>query len=120
MAKIVTSRRAFLKMAGAASAAAATTLWLPKRARGTGPSGSIKRVILIFCNGGVRWDTSFDGKSDVSSNPWGLVNNLAMLGATAQPEWGFSRMLMQRPVPQSATGWKTSIYPHLSSDDFYN
>ncbi len=122
--KMLTSRRGFLKAAGLAGAAGATTLWLPKIARGAGPSGAVKRVIILNAYGGIRWNASFDAQSDVQSNPWGLMSwALAMQGlpsnfsAAPQPQWGFSRMLMQKPLPMNSTNWAGNIYPYLSSDD---
>src|SRR5579883_318058 len=109
------TRRQFMKSVGVAGAALATTLWLPRRARASA-TGSVKRVILVNAPGGVRWDASFDGQRDPKRNPWGLLS-WSLVGSGAPPSWGFSRMLLQRPLPQNATDWSGVVYPYLSSDD---
>ncbi|MSP59895.1 MAG: twin-arginine translocation signal domain-containing protein [Myxococcales bacterium] len=108
------NRRQFLKTA-AGGAALAATLWLPRRSRGTPLPGTVRRVILINATGGVRWSASFDGQADVRRNPWGLLP-WSLIGAGAPPGWGFSRMLLQKPVT-AAADWNTAIYPYLRSDD---
>ena len=113
------SRRRFLTSAGLACAALTTTLWLPKSSRGA-PTGSVKRVIIVLCGGGVRWTSTFDGQEDPSINPWGVAPWGALGSSAPAPSWGFGRMLMQVPVSQGATDWEGDIFPHLSSDDFYN
>ncbi len=109
------TRRGFLKTAGLAGAALATSLWLPRRARG-GSAAPIKRVVIVHATGAVRWTASFDGQTDVTHNPWGILP-WSLVGRGAAPKWGFSRMLVQRPLLMNAADWAGVIYPYLSSND---
>ncbi len=110
------SRRGFLKTAGLASAALAASLWLPRRARSAPGGGSIKRVVIVNAPGAPRWSATFDAQSDVMRNPWGLLP-WSLVGRGAAPAWGFSRMLLQRPLEQTVTDWAGVMYPYLTSDD---
>jgi hypothetical protein len=110
------SRRGFLKTAGLASAALAATLWLPRRARSDQAGGPVKRVILVNAPGAPRWTASFDAQTDPKLNPWGILP-WSMVGRGAAPAWGFSRMLLQKPLQQTATDWNGTIFPYLSSND---
>jgi hypothetical protein len=110
------SRRSFLRTAGAAGGALAATLWLPRRARSMPAAAPITRVLIVNAPGAPRWTASFDGQTDVKRNPWGLLP-WSLVGRGSAPAWGFSRMLVQRPLPQAATDWSGAIYPYLSSDD---
>jgi uncharacterized protein (DUF1501 family) len=114
------SRRSFLKLAGAAGASAGLTLLLPKRSRGAGPAGPVKRVLIIVCGGGVRWTCSFDGQADLATNPWGVASWGALGSAHPAPSWGFGRMLMQKPVLQGNSDWSGSVLPYLRSDANFN
>jgi hypothetical protein len=112
----LTSRRSFLKGVGAAGIAGAAHLWLPKIARAAGPAGTIKRVIMIMCGGGVNWANTFDA---AASSPWGIAN-WGALGATGSaPEWGFGRLLMQKPIIETSTDWNAAT-TYLRSDTNYN
>jgi hypothetical protein len=114
------SRRSFLKAVGAAGATAGITLLLPKHSRGAGPAGPVKRVIILVCGGGVRWTCTFDGQSDLATNPWGVASWGALGSSKPAPSWGFGRMLMQKPVVQGTTDWAGTILPHLRSDGNFN
>ncbi len=110
------SRRSLFKLAGAAG----LTLMLPRTAKGAGPAGPVKRVILILCGGGVRWQCTFDGQADYGVNPWGVASWGALQSTRPAPEWGFGRMLMQKPVVQGTGDWTGTVIPHLRSDAQYN
>ena len=110
------SRRNLLKAAGAAGVASA---FFRRRSAFAAPLGSVKRVIVVHCPGGVRWNASFDAQPDVNHNPWGLLP-WSMLGRGTQPQWGFSRMFLQRPLPMNATNWSGVIYPYLTSTNAAN
>lgn len=110
-----TTRRGFLRAAGMAGAALAATLWLPRRARSS-QAAPIKRVIIVNAPGAPRWSASFDAQADLKRNPWGLLP-WATVGRGRAPDWGFSRMILQRPLAQSTTNWASNIYPYLQSDD---
>ncbi len=109
------TRRTFLKAVGAGAAAWAATCWLPRRGLAASP-GSIKRIVLVHAPGGVRWTASFDGQRDVRHNPWGVLP-WSLVGRGRSPAWGFSRLLLQKPLWQTATNWAGTIYPYLASDD---
>ena len=98
-----------------AASALAATVWLPRRAR-SAPSAPIQRVLIVNAPGAPRWTASFDGQSDAKRNPWGLLP-WTLVGRGAQPAWGFSRMLLQKPLVQTATDWAGAIFPYLTSDD---
>jgi hypothetical protein len=104
------SRRGFLK--AAAATGAGTMFWRRKAFAASG--APVKRLIVVHCPGAVRWDASFDGQSDVFHNPWGLLTQ-SFVGRGTQPGWGFSRMLLQRPLMRDTTGWSTNIYPYLTN-----
>jgi len=110
------SRRAFLKTTALCAAAGAATLWLPRRARSAPPEGPVRRVIVIYAGGGLRWTATFDGQADLAHNPWGVQ----WVGSGAAPGWGFSRMLQQKPVYMAdSQGW-SGIYDYLSSNGNFN
>ncbi len=113
------SRRTLLKLGGVAGASLATTLLRPSPARGKG--GPVRRVIVIDAIGGVRWNATFDGQTNPRQNPWGQLD-WKVVGRGAAPQWGFSRMLLQRPLPTSVVGWSDKVLPYLSKGDpaFYN
>jgi hypothetical protein len=111
------TRRNFLRSALAGGAALAPTLWLARRGRGTPTTPRrVQRVLIVHAPGGVRWTASFDGQTDVQLNPWGILP-WRLVGRGAPPAWGFSRMLLQKPLWQDATDWAGNLYPYLSSDD---
>src|SRR5262249_13655314 len=104
----------------AASGALASTLWSPRRAYAAG-LGAVKRLILIPCLGGVRWNCTFDG-SGGADNPWGIVAPGDWASAVGNPpspapDWGLGRLLMQRPVNYYTTDWATAA-AHLQANDF--
>ena len=103
-------RRHFLGAAGALGAAAL----LPRSAYSATPA--VRRVIIVTALGGLRWSATFDGQNDPHSNPWGLLPWNIAQGAV-KPSWGFSRMLVQRPLPMNASGWNSVVLPHLISND---
>jgi hypothetical protein len=109
------SRRSFLRTCGLAAGALAATVWLPRRAR-SAAAAPIQRLIIVNAPGAPRWTASFDGQSDVKHNPWGILP-WSLVGRGTAPAWGFSRMLVQKPLPQDAVDWTNQIYPYLSSDD---
>jgi len=113
-------RRDFLRTVGLAGVGLATTLWLPKSSRGAPPPGSVKRAIIVPCFGGVRWTACFDGQADLAFNPWGIASWGATGSVKPAPEWGFGRMLLQRPVniDVPTSDWDSEVVPHLSSDQF--
>jgi hypothetical protein len=125
-----TSRRGFLQASAAASAVLAAHLWLPRRARASAPA-PVKRVIVVNGYGGVRWNATFDGQPMPAQNPWGLANDptkgawnaaiASQLGGVKAPTWGFSRMLLQKPLAMNAStkDWP-SVLAHLGSDAYYN
>jgi hypothetical protein len=115
MNKPGTTRRGFLKSAGLAGAALAATLWLPRRAR-SNSQAPIKRVLIVHLPGAPRWTASFDAQTDLKHNPWGVMP-WTTVGRGKAPEWGFSRMILQRPLQQTTTDWAANIYPYLQSDD---
>lgn len=121
MRKNTLNRRHFLAGTGAAAAGAGLTLWLPKWARGAG-AGSIRHVILVFLNGGVRWMTSFGATDNIKYNPWGLLPfDLAPLDQRAHTmtpgtPWSVSRMFHLKPMsPRDHTF--AQAYAKLSSTD---
>lgn len=111
-----TSRRSFLRAVAVGAGSLAATLWLPRRSRGNPPDGSIRRVVIVHAPGGVRWTASFDGQSTVRYNPWGMLP-WSLVGRGQPPAWGFSRMLLQKPLWRDATNWSGNIFPYLTSDD---
>ncbi len=110
------SRRSLFQLAGAGG----LSLLLPKTARGEGPSGPVKRVIFVTCGGGIRWTCTWDGQADLAINPWGNASWGALGSSKPAPEWGFGRMLMQKPVVQGTTDWSGTVLPYLRSDSNYN
>ncbi len=112
--KTAYTRRDFLKT-GAAATAGALTLWLPRGAR-SAVTGPVKRAIIVNAPGGLRWTASFDGQTDAKRNPWGILP-WSLVGRGAAPQWGFSRMLVQRPLMIDVTDWKGTVYPYLSSNN---
>lgn len=125
MRKNSLSRRHFL--AGTAAATAATwaggglTLWLPRFARGAG-TGSIRHVILVYLNGGVRWMSSFAASDNIRMNPWGrLPFDLAPPDQrehtrTTGTPWPVSRLFHLKPMsPRDHTF--AQAYAKLSSTD---
>jgi hypothetical protein len=110
------SRRSFLKAVGAAGIAGAAHLWLPKTARAAGPAGSIKRVVLMMCGGGVNWANTFDA---LPNSPWGIASWGALAATGPAPEWGFGRLLMQKPIVETSTDWPAAA-SYLTSDSNYN
>jgi hypothetical protein len=108
------TRRAFLQTIGAGAAAWAVTCLRARRSLAAQPS--IKRVVIVHAPGGVRWTASFDGQLDVRRNPWGVLP-WSVVARGRAPAWGFSRLLVQKPLWQTATDWTGTIYPYLASDD---
>ncbi|HZS36901.1 MAG TPA: DUF1501 domain-containing protein [Polyangia bacterium] len=73
-------------------------------------------MIIVHAPGAPRWSASFDAQSDLKHNPWGVMP-WSTVGRGQAPQWGFSRMILQRPLAQTTTSWATNIYPYLQSDD---
>lgn len=95
------TRRQFLHAALAGGAAAGATLWLPRGARGG--SAPIKRVVVLYGYGGIRWSATFDGQAGVQLNPWGVLPwdpaKLGLLDKNApKPQFELGRLLLQKPL----------------------
>jgi hypothetical protein len=90
-------RRSFLQ----ASAAAGATLWLPRRARGE-LRGALRRAVVLYLPGGVRWEASFHAAESQVRNPYGrLPLSLVPEGQRAHQRtpgrpWPVSRIFHQR------------------------
>jgi hypothetical protein len=110
------SRRELLRAAGALSAGLGVTLGGPRWLRGAEGDAPVRRVVVLHVPGGLRWTATFDGQRDPKHNPWGVLP-WELVGRGSPPQWGFSRMLLQRPIRRVSNDWSTRVYPYLSSDD---
>jgi hypothetical protein len=72
-------------------------------------------MIVVNARGGVRWSASFDAHADLQQNPWGVLPWSEIVQRGAAPAWGFSRMLVQRPLSRRAVG--VDVRPYLASSD---
>ncbi len=115
-----TNRRQFLHAALAGGAAVGASLWLPRRARGgTAP---IKRVVVLYGYGGIRWSATFDGQTDITLNPWGVLPwdaaKLGLLDPSApKPGYDLSRLLVQKPLAFDDTRSWDEVLTYLTSDN---
>ncbi|MFT3770307.1 MAG: DUF1501 domain-containing protein [Minicystis sp.] len=114
------TRRQFLGYALAGGAALGGTLWLPRPARGgTAP---IKRVVMLYGYGGIRWSATFDGQTDITLNPWGTLpwdpQKLKLLDPTApKPQYDLGRLLLQKPLPfDDGRSW-SEVLAYLKADN---
>ncbi len=113
------TRRQFLYAALAGSAAAGASLWWPRRARGGAPP--IKRVVLLYGYGGIRWSATFDGQADVKLNPWGTLTwdaaKLALLDPTTpKPPYDIGRLLLQKPLAFDDSRSWADVLTYITSD----
>ncbi len=95
MSKFFANRRNFLKvgLGGAAAAAVAPHLWIPRTSRAgmAIPSSRHNQVLLFSLDGGARTAAMFNGNVDGRWNPYGVQ------AGSAGTEWGVSGVFDNLP-----------------------
>ena len=89
---LLIKRRSFLQ----ASAAAGAMLWLPGRAHGD-VRGAVRRAVVLYLPGGVRWEASFAAAESALHNPYGRLPWSAVPKTLRAHQWTAGR-----PWPMSS------------------